>query len=286
MNTAFVPAEGTDPRDLSVADFTVIARIAHAHAGLVLHPGKRVLVGSRLAKQMRANGCSDLHALVNKIVHDPVVRRAAIEALTTNHTRFFRESHHFTHVATTLRPRILDAVRARKRVRLWSAGSSTGEEVYSLAMTLLGKEAAEARALLAGDVALLATDLNAQVVEAGARAVYPAEALADIPPALAESWTEQEGAGFRIGAQARGLVRFRRLNLLDEWPIASPFDAIFCRNTMIYFDAATTERLQCRLAQKLVPGGYLYIGHSERLLGAAAELFTSVGQTIYRKVEA
>ena len=273
-----------ETRDLSAGDFDVIARIAYAHAGIVLHPGKRVLVSSRLAKLMRVHSCDDMHAFVSLVANDARVRRSAIEALTTNHTKFFRENHHFQHVTQTFRPIMMDAVRARRRVRLWSAGSSTGEEVYSLTMTLLGSAPAESRAILAGDVALLATDINAQVITVGNRAQYAADGLAEIPPALASAWTERDADGFRVREEARSLVRFRQLNLLDEWPISGTFDAIFCRNTMIYFDAATTERLQCRLAEKLCPGGFLYLGHSERLLGSAADLFTPVGQTIYRKV--
>lgn len=285
MTPAPAPAAiDADARHLSAADFDVIARIAHAHAGLVLHPGKRALVGSRLARLMRMNDCADMRALVTLVANDARVRRTAIEALTTNHTKFFRENHHFAHVARTFRPMMLDAVRAKRRVRLWSAGSSTGEEVYSLAMTLLGAAAHEARAILAGDVALLATDINAQVIAAGTRGHYPIDGLAEIPAGLAAAWTQGDDDGFEIRPEARAMVRFRQLNLLDAWPISGTFDAIFCRNTMIYFDAATTERVQCRLAEKLAPGGFLYIGHSERLLGKAADLFASVGQTIYRKV--
>ena len=214
------------------------------------------------------------------------VRTRAIEALTTNHTKFFRENHHFDHVAETLRPVLLQAARARRRVRLWSAGSSSGEEVYSLAMTLLGSNLAEARCILDGDVALLASDLNSAVVEAGIAGRYPAEAAATIPPALAREWTTITGNVLEIRPEVRRLVRFRQLNLLNAWPIHGQFDAIFCRNTMIYFDAPTTDRIQTRLSERLVDGGYLYIGHSERLLEGASSAVRPVGQTIFRKVPA
>lgn len=273
-----------DPRDLTAQDFATIARIAYSHAGIVLHDSKRVLVSSRLTKLVREYACRDLAELVGRVVDDAVVRARAIEALTTNHTKFFRESHHFDHVAATLRPLLLQAARERRRIRLWSAGSSSGEEVYSLAMTLLGQDRTEARLFLDGDVALLASDLNAAVIAAGREGRYPIDAQAAIPPALARIWTDIDSDTLRIRPEVRKLVRFRQLNLLNEWPISGEFDAIFCRNTMIYFDAKTTERLQVRLTERLRADGFLYIGHSERLLQDAATRLRPVGQTIFRKV--
>ncbi|WP_183986984.1 CheR family methyltransferase [Sphingomonas jinjuensis] len=274
------------PGTLSAADFAKVARIAHVHAGIVLHPGKSQLVASRLARLQRSYDCDDLHRFVQLITDDAAARVQAIEALTTNHTKFFREEHHFQHVASVLRPMLLDRIDRRQRVRLWSAGSSTGEEVYSLGMTLLGTDASSARTILDGDVALLATDINTVVVETGRAARYAAGDAAAIPADLASRWTQATGGEVTMAPDLRGLVRFRQLNLLDEWPIRGQFDAIFCRNTMIYFDDPTTERLQCRLADRLVDGGFLYLGHSERLLGEAARRVVPVGQTIFRKVPA
>lgn len=275
-----------EPRDLSPEDFAAVARMAHAHAGIVLHPGKRVLVSSRLAKLVRAHGCRDIGEYIQHISHDAKARTAAIEALTTNHTRFFREDHHFRHFDEVLRPEIVAALDRGRRVRMWSAGCSSGEEVYSLAMTLLGPNEREGRRILSRDVAMLATDLNAQVLETGRAGRYGAEAAGVIPEPLGRLWTDRTGDALTIRREVRDIVHFRQLNLLGEWPIAGQFHAIFCRNTMIYFDAATNERLQCRLAEKLLPGGYLYIGHSERLLGEAAGMLRPVGQTVFRKVPA
>ncbi|WP_136943521.1 CheR family methyltransferase [Sphingomonas baiyangensis] len=272
-----------DARDLSADDFAAVARMAHAHAGIVLHPGKRILVSSRLAKLVRAHGCRDIAEYIQHISHDPKARTAAIEALTTNHTRFFREDHHFRHFDEILRPEIIAALDKGRRVRMWSAGSSSGEEVYSLAMTLLGSNEREGRRILSRDIAMLATDLNGQVLDAGRAGRYAAEATDAISEPLGRLWTERSADALTIRREVRDIVRFRQLNLLGEWPIAGQFQAIFCRNTMIYFDAATNERLQCRLAEKLLPGGYLYIGHSERLLGAAAGKLRPVGQTVFRR---
>ncbi|MFS0737415.1 CheR family methyltransferase [Sphingomonas sp. 1P06PA] len=274
----------SDDRELSAADFAVVARIAHAHAGIVLHEGKRMLVSSRLAKLVRQHDCANLRDYVQLISRDAAARVRAIEALTTNHTKFFREDHHFAHVEKMLRPAISARLQAGDRARLWSAGSSSGEEVYSLAMTLLGTDPAAGQRMAAGNLALLATDINAQMIAVGKTGQYSVDDAGTIPPSYARLWIDTDGARVTMRSELRRLVRFRQLNLMLEWPMTGQFDAIFCRNTMIYFDAPTNERLQCRLAHQLKPGGYLYIGHSERLLGNAASLLRPVGQTIFRKV--
>lgn len=271
-------------RRLGDADFATIARMAHAHAGIVLTEGKRTLVSSRLARLAREHDDGSFESYVRLIVRDADARRQAIEALTTNHTKFFREDHHFHHVARVLRPMVLAAVAARQRVRLWSAGSSSGEEVYSLAMTLLGSDRNEARTILNGDVAILASDINARVLETGRAGLYAASARDEMPAELAKLWTAVRGDRLEIRPELRAMVRFRQLNLLNDWPMSGQFDAIFCRNTMIYFDADTSGELQCRMADRLKPRGFYYIGHSERLQGRADTLFEPVGQTIFRKV--
>ena len=271
---------------LSAADFERIKRMLHAHAGIVLHEGKRTLAESRLAKLARHHAGGSFAAYVDLVARDSTVRTGAIEALTTNHTNFYREKHHFAHVEQVLRPHLAACLEDRGSARCWSAGSSSGEEVYSLAMTILGGDRSKAKPFLTGDIALLATDINHAVLATGAAGAYAADALAEVPAALAQTWCEIEGDRVRMATEVRNLVRFRQLNLLHPWPMKGRFDAIFCRNTMIYFDAATTERLQMRLADQLAEGGYLYIGHSERLLGAAAKLLRPVGQTMFRKVAA
>lgn len=279
------PAAETGRADmLSVADFARVARMLHAHAGIVLHEGKRTLAASRLAKLARQHADGHFGAYVDLIANDAALRAEAVEALTTNHTKFFREQHHFDHVAKVLRPHLLRQADDGHPVRCWSAGSSTGEEVYSLAMTLLGSDPGAARPLLEGDVALLASDINQTVLTTGAAGRYPADAFRGLNSRAFAPWVELGSDHAQIASAVRAMVRFRRLNLLHGWPMKAQFDAIFCRNTMIYFDGPTTERLQLRLAAQLVSGGYLYIGHSERLLGDAARLLRPVGQTIFQKV--
>ena len=267
-------------------DFAAIAALVHSHSGIVLSEGKAMLVYSRLTKLLRARGLNKFSDYVALLRNDRDERVAAIEALTTNHTKFFRENHHFEHFAEHVRPALLAKAARRQQVRLWSAGSSSGEEVHSLMMTLLGENADEARALRNGDVVALASDLNRHVLDTGRRGLYPATAAAEIPAALGRLWTQATAEGVQMGDALRGLIRFRQLNLLNEWPIQGQFDVIFCRNTMIYFDEPTKERLIARIAAQLLPGGYLYIGHSERLVGPAVDEFSAVGQTIYRKAGA
>ena len=268
------------------SDFTAIAALVHSHSGIVLAEGKAMLVYSRLTKLLRARGLARFGDYVALLRNDRDERIAAIEALTTNHTKFFRENHHFEHFTDHVRPALLAMAQRRQRVRLWSAGSSSGEEVHSLMMTLLGADANEAQALRNGDVVALASDQNRQVLDTGRRGLYPASAADEIPAALGRLWTRKTADGVQMADGLRELIRFRQLNLLNEWPMRGRFDVIFCRNTMIYFDEPTKARLIARMADQLVPGGYLYIGHSERLVGPAVDHFSAVGQTIYRKAGA
>lgn len=265
------------------ADFQAIAKMVHAHAGICLPDGKAMLVYSRLARLVRESGLTGFADYVELIRHDAAERGRAIEALTTNHTKFFREDHHFHHFEEAVRPGLIERVRRGGRARLWSCASSSGEEVYSLAMVLLGTDRREARDIAKGDIALLATDLSQAVLDVGTAGVYPATIAEEVPHKYLELWTEAAGSDRRIIREMRDMVRFRKLNLLNPWPLKGLFDVIFCRNVMIYFDDPTKALLLGRLADQLAPGGHLYIGHSERLIGDSVGQFESLGQTIYRK---
>jgi len=264
-------------------DFEAIATMVHAHAGICMPEGKAMLIYSRLAKLLREKDLRSFADYVEIIRNDSAERARAIEALTTNHTKFFREIHHFEHFEQHLRRGYVDRLARGERLRIWSSAASSGEEIYSLAMCLLGTDPAEARRIGEGDVALLATDLAEHVIRTAEAAVYPASLKGDIPARYAQAWTRSEGQRFTIAQPVRDLIRFRRLNLLNAWPIKGQFDLILCRNVMIYFDEPTKELLLKRLADQLAPGGFLYIGHSERLVGPATHQLASVGQTIYRK---
>jgi chemotaxis protein methyltransferase CheR len=213
---------------------------------------------------------------------DAQERAAMIVALTTNHTHFFRENHHFDHLREVVLPKLRQRARTQP-VRIWSAGCSSGEEVYSIAMCLLGPDRTSASWVKQGDVRLLATDLSPPVVEATTRAVYSAVDVDPVPEAYRRHWLKPDGNGFAIAPDARELVTARVLNLFGPWPMTKQYDVIFCRNVMIYFDDGAKAELEARFVEMLAPGGYLYVGHSERLIGAAASQMTPCGQTIYVK---
>ncbi|MDP1027261.1 protein-glutamate O-methyltransferase CheR [Sphingomonas sp. KR1UV-12] len=268
---------------LDPASFATIARITHAHAGITLNDGKRQLVYSRLAKQIRKRGLSGFGEFVELMQSDAQVRREAIFALTTNHTKLFRENHHFDHFAQALRPRLIEAAERGRPVRLWSSASSSGEEPYSLAMTLLGDNRAAGARLVQRDVAMLATDLAPHVLSVAKAGRYPGEMAKDVPERYRRVWTTMEGDQMVMAPELKRIIAYRQLNLLDPWPMQGKFDAIFCRNVMIYFDEPTKARLIERFAELLAPGSFLYIGHSERVIGPATDAFEPAGNTIYRR---
>ena len=266
---------------LGDAEFKALARIMQSDARIHLPPAKKSLVHSRLARRVRDNKLDSFQAYVALIERDAGERRRMVTALTTNHTHFFRENHHFEHFRSTLLPR-LRAQPANRPVRIWSAGCSSGEEVYSITMTLLGENAGEARWMQGHDVKLLATDISQPVVDAVSRACYSAQTVEPIPAPYQKAWLVPDEEGFRVADTARKLVTARVLNLFEPWPMRQQYDAIFCRNVMIYFDDTAKAELEARLVDQLAPNGFLYIGHSERLIGDAAERMQACGQTIYK----
>lgn len=280
----FVPFPGISEFVYSARDFAAVRELVYESSANVLPPNKSTLVYSRLAPLVRASGLGTFALYIGKLKTDDAERHKAVCALTTNHTAFFREDHHFDHFRETVRPQILAKIAAGQSVRLWSAGSSSGEEVFSLCMTLLGPDKVEARRILSSDIAVLATDIADHVLAKARKATYDADTLAPVPPALRSLWVNEDGqGGGTIAEPIRELVRFKPLNLMGQWPLKRPFDVIFCRNVMIYFDQQTKDNLVARYADQLIPGGHLYIGHSERVAGKAASRLELVGKTIYRK---
>ncbi|WP_298675799.1 protein-glutamate O-methyltransferase CheR [uncultured Sphingomonas sp.] len=269
---------------ISPRDFAAIAAIMQRDARIALSEAKTTLVESRLARRLRTFGLTRFSDYVALVERDADERHAMVVALTTNHTLFFREPHHFTHFEEVLLPRLR---QKQGPVRIWSAGCSSGEEVYTIAMCLLGRDRAAAGWLRDRDVRLLATDIAPPVVEAVRNACYADHATKGVPEPWRSLWMQPtaDGGAMVMDERARALVTANVLNLFDPWPLKAAYDAIFCRNVMIYFDDQAKEELQLRLIDQLVPGGLLYIGHSERLLGAAARAMESCGHTIYRKPE-
>ncbi|MBW8752909.1 MAG: protein-glutamate O-methyltransferase CheR [Sphingomonadales bacterium] len=277
------PMPGISPDIYGPRDFRAVAELAYASAGIVLEDGKAMLVYSRWAPLVRESGCGTFAAYIEHIRNDPAEQTRAVGALTTNHTFFYREPHHFEHLARESRPPLVRRLQDGGPVRIWSAGCSSGEETWSIVTTFLGEDAALGRRLATMDLRFLASDIAQHALKKASAATYPAADLEPVPAPLRKAWTSEAGGTVTVSDVPRGLVRFRTLNLHGAWPMRGQFDIIFCRNVMIYFDNPTKERLISRFAEALVPGGFLYIGHSERVTGPAASQLQPVGPTIYRR---
>ena len=268
------PARAGEEFAFTDADFEFIRAQLHRVAGIALSPEKRSMVYARLSRRIRARGLDGFAAYRALLERDDVEERGAfVNALTTNLTRFFREPHHFEHLRdVTLAKRPADA----RRLRIWSAGCSTGEEPYSIAIVvdqwLQGRFGYDAR--------ILATDLDTNALARAAAGRYRAAAVDDVGPWSRRAFDEDGPDGVRVVQRLRRLVTFKPLNLMERWPMRGPFDAIFCRNVMIYFDRETQARLLARIRGLLAPDGFLYVGHSETLY-AVTDAFENVGQTVY-----
>ncbi len=264
-------------------DFRKIAAMVHGDAGIALPETKATLVYSRLAKRLRALGLSSFHDYCALVADHQGVdeRQKMLAALTTNVTRFFREPHHFDHLRDKVLPRLIDQARRGGKVRIWSSASSTGQEPYSIAMTVL----AAAPDVANLDVKILATDIDPNVVREAREAIYSHSLLAGMPEDYKRRWTRPVAGRpdhAQIADEARALITFNELNLIGDWPMRGKFDAIYCRNVAIYFDDETQARLWNRFADLLPMDGILYIGHSERVAGPAAARFSPEGITTYR----
>lgn len=263
-------------------DFQRIASLLYGEAGITLPEGKATLVYSRLAKRLRALGMEAFRDYCDLVESGQGAdeRMAMMAALTTNVTRFFREPHHFDLLKSQVLEPLAPAVRAGRRLRLWSAACSSGQEPYSMALTVL-ETLPDAGRL---DVRILATDIDPNMVAAARNAVYSEDLIEAIPSALRNKYLERDPEArhlWRLSPAVRDLVRVQPLNLIGDWPMKGRFDAIFCRNVVIYFDDATQERVWRRFAPLLNPGARLYVGHSERV-GYEGSPFISDGLTAWR----
>jgi chemotaxis protein methyltransferase CheR len=264
-------------------DFRKIAAMVHGDAGIALPETKATLVYSRLAKRLRALGLASFQDYCELVAGADGVdeRQRMLAALTTNVTRFFREPHHFDHLRDNVLPALLAAARAGRKVRLWSAACSSGQEPYSMAMTILSA-APDAASL---NIRILATDIDPNMVADARNGFYAEGLMAGVSEEHRRRWTAPAAdrtGHVQVCDQARTLVTFNELNLIGDWPMKGRFDAIFCRNVAIYFDDDTQARLWSRFAPLLPVGGVLYIGHSERVAGPAAAHFEPDGITTYR----
>jgi chemotaxis protein methyltransferase CheR len=278
----------TDPNlgtefEFTARDFRKIAEIMREESGIVLGENKANLVYSRLAKRLRKLNIDTFREYCDFVVSGEGAdeRRGMIAAMTTNVTKFFREQHHFDYLRDRVLPQLAKNAKAGDRVRIWSAGCSSGEEPYTIAMTVLGAIPDAA----SFDFKILATDLDHNMIAHGRAGLYDASATESIPKEYRKFFTDT-GSGnearIQMSDKLRSLIRFNELNLLGNWPMTGGFDVIFCRNVMIYFDDDTQFELCRRYAQLLPIGGTLCIGHSERADTDRLPL-DIVGQTTYRK---
>ncbi|MBI1867096.1 MAG: protein-glutamate O-methyltransferase [Methylocystis sp.] len=280
VTRAIVPGEFL----LTKEDFQHIAAMLHEDAGIHLPETKATLVYSRLAKRLRALGLENFRDYCALVVDESGVdeRQMMLAALTTNVTRFFREPHHFQHLEKVVLPGCANMVRKGGRLRIWSAACSNGQEPYSIAMSILSVIPEAARL----DVKVLATDIDPNMVAAGREGVYGDEVMGAVPQGLKTRWFVRVAAGgekaWGVCEELASLVAFRELSLIGSWPMTGRFDAIFCRNVVIYFEEKTQNMVWSRFAPVLNPDGRLYIGHSERVTGPATALFESEGITTYR----
>ena len=259
------------------SDFWNLSKLAYEHTGIVLGEHKKNLLYSRLSRRIRRLG------LQNFEQYTQVVASATgeefdefLNTITTNLTSFFREEHHFDYLINTIFPQ-WERSRTRK-IRIWSAGCSTGEEPYSIAMTLAQHFKTQA------DIKILATDLDANVLAHGRAGRYELSRIEGIDKALIKKYFKHDKANSQAVVKdvLRNMIVYNRLNLLGRWPMKAPFDVIFCRNVLIYFDKETQMKLIERYVNQLGSRGYLIIGHSENITRLNDNL-DFIGQTIYRK---
>jgi len=262
------------------ANFERVVDIIYKVAGISLSDRKEDMVYSRLARRLRKLGLNNFSEYLNFVSKDSDEQKAFVNALTTNLTHFFREEHHFDYIQTELLPHIFNS--KNNRVRVWSAGCSTGEEPYTLAMVWENVKNKPTNA----DFKILATDLDTNVLELGRSGIYSVDKLAPVSENY-QKWfsktSECSANQKQVSEQLKKYIHFKQLNLMQDWPMRGPFQLIICRNVLIYFDKATQEKLIHRYYDLLEPNGCLILGHSESL-GENKSLFENLGKTIFRKI--
>jgi chemotaxis protein methyltransferase CheR len=266
---------------MDAKSFDDFRALVYSRSGISLQAGKEALVSARVGKRMRALGVDDFQAYLDWVQGEGGEEEMVqlLDAISTNVTSFFREPAHFDFLREAMR-RWVDA--GQRRFRFWSAASSTGEEPYSLAMTLL-----DCMPPADCDLRILATDISTRVLRAAGAGVYPASKVSELPPGCLERHfvrrRSSEGVSFGVSERLRALVLFKRLNLaFPPFPMRGPMDAILCRNVMIYFDGAVRERLVAEFHRLLKPGGYLLVGHAESLAGLRVP-FRTLRPSVYVK---
>lgn len=269
---------------LSVREFTRLKDLIYNHCGIKITDAKRTMLEARLRKRLRSLGLPSFGQYCDYLFsHEGMEREMTlmIDQVTTNKTDFFREPGHFEHLVQKVLPEL---TRLRRRVMVWSAGCSTGEEPYTLAMVLT--DFAETHRSM--DFTVLATDISTRVLEKAKLAVYDEETIAPVPPDMKRKYLlrskDTTQRRYRVSPELREHVKFRQLNFMDgDFGFREEIDVIFCRNVIIYFDKPTQERLLGKFCRCLSPRGYLFMGHSETLFGMNLPL-SQMAPTVYRRI--
>ncbi len=266
--------------DFCTKDFNFIKKLVQEKTGIALSDAKQDMVYGRLSRRLRTlklKSFSDYCEILRD--DDSLELGDFINAITTNLTSFFRENHHFEYLAKTVLPKVMRSNAQSKRIRIWSAGCSTGEEPYSIAMVV--RDTVPERS--GWDVKILATDLDSNVVAKASAGVYTRERVTGISKQRVSKFFKEKGANeMVVSPTLRDLITFKQLNLMHEWPMKGPFDVIFCRNVVIYFDKPTQRILFDRYANYIVHNGHLFVGHSESLF-KVCDRFELIGNTIYQR---
>ena len=273
---------------LSEDDFKFICQFVYDTTGIVLNDSKREMLYRRLTRIIRERKLNSFSEYCQLLIDQGEQEKDFfINATTTNLTSFFRENHHFEYLTNEEIPALIKSKTAeangKKRLRVWSSASSTGEEPYSIAITILE---AMKNDLPEWDIKILATDVDSNVLAKGKAGIYDVNRIEDIPQKFKQNYFFQ-GCGkssqrVKVHDKLKNLITFKQLNLLHDWPMKGPFDVIFCRNVIIYFDKKTQLELFARYYEMLAPGGLLFLGHSENL-GHYQQYFSNAGRTIFRK---
>jgi chemotaxis protein methyltransferase CheR len=272
-----------DEKETTMSDeaFGRIAGIAIKDAGLSIPISKKALVQSRIARRVRVLGLNTVEEYLSIIneANNKEERRELISILTTNVSSFYREQHHFQHLTNNVFAKLKNNISAGKPVRIWSAGCSSGQEPYTIGIEILKYfSSSEVK-----DILILASDIDPSILNKARLGRYSQPEISAIPEHDQRNFFEDHGDKYEVSDKLRSLIRFRELNLHAQWPMTGVFDAIFCRNVLIYFDELHQQTLWPRFRNALVPGGYLYLGHSERIHPLDTSGFASIGSTIYQK---
>lgn len=269
-----------DEKEFSMtqADFDFIQSLAYEKTGIVLPERKKHMVYSRLSRRLRHLNFGNFSQYCSHIQNTPDEMINFVNALTTNLTAFFREEHHFKYLESKVIPEWKK--NKNRRLRVWSSACSTGEEPYSIAMILEQHFSG-----IEWDLKVLATDLDTNVLSKASIGSYASDSVTNLPGRYADRYVCQTDNGQKIQMRSsiQKMIHFKQLNLLGEWPMKGPFDVIFCRNVLIYFDNETKKKIIARFRKLLSPQGYLFIGHSETLTHISED-FDLIGQTIYRPI--